>query len=550
MKYTTPKIPHEDLFFKDVKFKTTGYYVKRFPKELEEFLIMDLDLKHSKRYYIDSVYRFYIDNLEELKTDITPFIEFYKSNNKFYGKPTISKTYPELLEQWIEATKKPEYTVEKLYELCIKGALPKPREKYNKMILGSLCDEAKEEFNKGVKLSFVIRKYINKEDINTLCKTCNKPMKQLSNECLKCSHKNKQRVSSKDREIRLKESMPDYITISKGNLDASDFYNEEYEINCSKCKGVFSYVFGSRERQFHCPVCDKKHITSKEKEIALLIPNCTINNRKIIPPKEIDIYSEEFKFGIEYNGLVWHSSGYSKHKMLNREYPKKAHLNKTLNCKEQGVVLYQIFEDEWFDDNKRDIWVSKILGKQKLHSRIFARNCEIKEVSTKESREFLDSNHLQGYTNASIKIGLFYEDELVLICTINKSRYTSKQEYELVRLASKKYITVVGGASKVLKYFERNYKPKSIISYANLRWSYGDIYKTLGFEYSHKTEPNYFYFKKNKYELFSRIKFQKHKLKNLLEVFDENLTESENMYSNNYRKIYDCGNLVFTKTYE
>jgi len=133
MKYTTPKIPHEDLFFKDVKFKNTGYYIKRFPKELEEFLIMGLDLKHSKRYYIDSVYRFYIDNLEELKIDITPFIEFYKSNNKFYGKPTIAKTYFELLEQWIKATKKPEYTVEKLYELCIKGALPKPREKYNKM---------------------------------------------------------------------------------------------------------------------------------------------------------------------------------------------------------------------------------------------------------------------------------------------------------------------------------------------------------------------------------------------------------------------------------
>ena len=34
---------------------------------------------------------------------------------------------------------------------------------------------------------------------------------------------------------------------------------------------------------------------------------------------------------------------------------------------------------------------------------------------------------------------------------------------------------------KLLKYFERNYKPKSIITYADRSYSQGNMYKQLGF---------------------------------------------------------------------
>ena len=44
---------------------------------------------------------------------------------------------------------------------------------------------------------------------------------------------------------------------------------------------------------------------------------------------------------------------------------------------------------------------------------------------------------------------------------------------------------------------------------------------------------------------FNRVKFQKHKLANILEIFNSELSEVENMYANGYERIWDCGNLCF-----
>ena len=61
--------------------------------------------------------------------------------------------------------------------------------------------------------------------------------------------------------------------------------------------------------------------------------------------------------------------------------------------------------------------------------------------------------------------------------------------------------------------------------------------------FSHNSKPNYFYTKGE--ESFSRINFQKHKQKNKLKIFDETLTEKENMRKNGYRVYYDSGNKVY-----
>ena len=110
------------------------------------------------------------------------------------------------------------------------------------------------------------------------------------------------------------------------------------------------------------------------------------------------------------------------------------------------------------------------------------------------------------------------------------------------------------------KHFEKNNNPLSIVSYANRRWSNGKLYKTLNFEHTHNSPPNYFYFKQNEIQitnlkknssiLESRNKYQKHKLKTILKNYDETLSETSNMFNNNYRKIFDCGNMIFIKKYE
>ena len=72
---------------------------------------------------------------------------------------------------------------------------------------------------------------------------------------------------------------------------------------------------------------------------------------------------------------------------------------------------------------KKDIVKSQILNLlNKNTEKIFARKCYTKEVSVKETRKFLDSNHIQGFVGSQIKLGLFYNDELVSLMTFGKPR--------------------------------------------------------------------------------------------------------------------------------
>ena len=135
--------------------------------------------------------------------------------------------------------------------------------------------------------------------------------------------------------------------------------------------------------------------------------------------------------------------------------------------------------------------------------------------------------------------------------TFGKPRFDKKHEWELLRFCNKLGYHIPGSASRLLKYFERNFKPVSLVSYADRRWSQGKVYEKLGFTFSHKSDPNYWYFKNNDVSrIFSRVNFQKHKLKTKIKVFDIMLSEYENMKANGYNRIFDCGNLVYEKIYE
>ena len=119
----------------------------------------------------------------------------------------------------------------------------------------------------------------------------------------------------------------------------------------------------------------------------------------------------------------------------------------------------------------------------------------------------------------------------------------NKYEWEIMRYATIKNSLVTGGASRIFKHFIKNYNPKTIMTYSDLRYSNGNIYKKLGFKYYSTTEPGYVYLKHK--EILSRHKCQKHKLKSFLPIFDNNKSESENMFLNKYRRLYNAGNFKF-----
>jgi hypothetical protein len=253
---------------------------------------------------------------------------------------------------------------------------------------------------------------------------------------------------------------------------------------------------------------------------------------------EIDIYLPDYDLGIDFNGIYWHSDLYRS-----RSY----HQNKYKYFKEKNIQLIQIFENEWV--NKESIVKSILLNKLGVNTKIFARKCSIIEVDSVRGTKFLEQNHLQSSSSAGIRIGLFYNDELVCLGAFGKFRYKNEDAYEIIRFAGKLGHTVVGGFERILKHFETTYKPKKIISFVDVRYFTGNSYKN--FINTDLTQPNYFYFKdKDKtLTLWSRVKFQKHKLKGKLEIFDPALSEYENMLNNGYLRIFDAGNLKMVKNY-
>lgn len=255
---------------------------------------------------------------------------------------------------------------------------------------------------------------------------------------------------------------------------------------------------------------------------------------------EIDIYIPKYKLGIEYNGLYWHSNIFKE---------KNYHLNKTNLCYDNGIQLLHIFEDEWII--KKDIVKSIIKSKLNIfNNKIFARKCTIKLIDSKTCNEFLNNNHLQGNVNSKIRIGLFYNNILVSVMVFGNKRIALgnrtiiEGEYEMVRFCNRLNTQVIGGAGKLLNYFIKQYNPKSILTFADRRYSNGNLYILLGFEFIENTLPNYYYVNKNNYlKRENRYKYRKDVL--MKNGFNSNMTENNIMIDNGYYRIYDCGHLKF-----
>jgi hypothetical protein len=318
--------------------------------------------------------------------------------------------------------------------------------------------------------------------------------------------------------------------------------SDNYRWKCVQCKTEF--VYGFMPRCLKCfPILNGKSKAEDEIETFLKSQNENLeierNRKKIISPLELDLWIPSKNVAIEFNGIYWHSLG------DNRTY----HLNKTKECEKKGIHLIHIFEDDY--NLRREIVLSRLASILfKNDAKIYARKCEVKEIESKEKGKFLNENHIQGNDKSSVKLGLFYENELVSVMTFGKARFNKNYEWELLRFCSKLGHVVIGGAGKLLKYFEKVYLPKSLISYADRCWSQScgeTVYDKLGFKLNSISSPNYWYVVDRVRQ--SRIKFQKHKLTEILPNFDPNLTEWQNMEAEGYTRIWDCGNLVFVKTY-
>jgi len=347
------------------------------------------------------------------------------------------------------------------------------------------------------------------------------------------------------------------VTEDKAIMSLREIHGDRYEYNFSNLKdsrskiligckehGWFEQTYHNHRQGSNCPKCSNNGMPSIneislkefiEKNYSGKIEN---NNREHLSGKEYDIYLPELKLAFEFNGLYWHNE-------LHRE--KDYHLNKTEDSENNEIHLIHIYEDDWVF--KQDIVKSRILnllGKSKV---IYGRKCLIKEVSSKESKQFLIDNHLMGSSVDKIRLGLYYQDELVSLMTFGKLRknlgsISKEGSYELIRFCNKLNHSVVGGANKLFKHFKELYNPMEIISYADRSWTMNNgksIYDMLNFSLLNKTLPNYHYI--NNRVRQNRFSYRKDVL--VKEGYDKTKTEHEIMLDRKIYRIYDSGQLKF-----
>lgn len=259
------------------------------------------------------------------------------------------------------------------------------------------------------------------------------------------------------------------------------------------------------------------------------------SNYTLIPGREIDLYEGSLGLGIEYCGLFWHNE------MSPAPRGQKYHIEKYNRCRDLGVRLITIFEDEWIGRKEQcQNFLLSVLGKtpRKIH----ARSCDVVEIRKDELFAFCENHHIQGRPRSClVAFGIKYEGELLGVMSLSHHhRQNHTTEAVLNRFCMSSDTHVAGGASRLFSRCrawaaEKEYK--SIISWSDNRWSDGNVYKKLGFTFHKEIPEDYSYVIVKKPS--KRISKQSCMKRNT--GCPKEMTERDWATSQGLARIWDCG---------
>jgi very-short-patch-repair endonuclease len=303
-------------------------------------------------------------------------------------------------------------------------------------------------------------------------------------------------------------------------------------------------IYDRNGKKSGCPTCVTGYKVSKpEKEIVKMIKELApsivvkINTKSVIKPYELDVYIPEKKIAIEYNGLYWHSEDMGK--------DKNYHYNKWLSCKEKGIQLIQIWEDDW--NRNPEIVKNMIAHKLGVSNKesFYARNTKAQIITKKEADNFLNKNHIQGTVGARLAYGLFDKGHLIAVMLFKNEANSNGKTLNLLRYATSE--KVVGGFTKLLKFAEKqNPAVTSIVTFSDNTISDGGLYANNGFVENGAIKPDYMYIvgglRVHKFN-YRLKRFEKDPNLKWLEGF----TETQLATLNNIPKIWDAGKIRYLK---
>lgn len=332
-------------------------------------------------------------------------------------------------------------------------------------------------------------------------------------------------------------SLGDRFKIISGltNVDLENrFNNREYKLNikCLLCNGNFEKSIYDiiRYEQKKC-ICSYNNVSSiQQKEIEEFIKSLNVNykssDRTNLTGFELDIFIIDKNLAIEYNGLYWHSNAI--------QHDKHYHEKKTIACRQLGINLFHIFQDEW--ELKQDIIKSMIKNRLGLSSSVYARQCKISILSPSVASTFFKENHLDGDTKGFITYCLRVNNDIVSAIKIRKPHSSKWKGYiEIARFVSKQCINVIGGHSRLISHISKNHNEK-IVSYVDTRFGgEGKHCEMSNMKLDHITGIGFWW--TDRIKRFNRLYCKANKEKTELELSKEM----------KLLKIWGCSNLVYVK---
>lgn len=294
----------------------------------------------------------------------------------------------------------------------------------------------------------------------------------------------------------------------------------------------YKSIFASPDIKSHT----KKKDTYPNKSFATLLKAYNIPYEQEFV---IDTKSYDFKLDnvlIEINPTATHNSTwipFGDYKGIKKTY----HRDKSLLAKQNNYRCIHIWD--WDDKDK-------IINSILYESNIYARKCDVKEITKQDLDRFLNEYHFQGTCkNQTIRFGLYYNNELVQVMTFGKARYNKNYQYELLRLCTKARYRVIGGSEKLFKHFVNIYNPDSIISYCDNSKFNGDVYSRLGMQLKSTGQPVRHWYNPNlKIHIIDSLLLKQgfdRLLGDIFGTFGKNTSNEQLMLDHGFVEIYDCG---------
>ena len=273
-------------------------------------------------------------------------------------------------------------------------------------------------------------------------------------------------TKSKDTLLKYIENLPENSRnmdfISKDlNMHYSSLY-QLFKRRCIDVNDVFIHKYSNLELSIKS-LLDTNNIEYIHKD------------RKMINPLELDFYIPKHNVAIECNGTYWHSTKIN--------YDKNYHYNKSKLCEERGIRLIHIFGYEWDNQRQRPILQNIINNALGINEhKLYARKLKIEIRPSKVMREFFDTNNIQGFRPGKFAICLVDKitNEVYMSYMMGNAFFgKGKYEWEVIRGATKLGYTVVGGASRIFKYFIDNYNPNNCVYYIDYNYFNGNSLKNM-----------------------------------------------------------------------